>query len=159
MSKRDNRDEIVSKRIQEIVKKKEDEDQEELQKLRLKIPQLAKEEEDALIESVENLIVNYYYDVFCCQSYTCHFSAWGERGFDSVASDFKKCVTFMSWLREYYGLKLSALYKHTEFADKWMTTEISQFLQSFVKTWNECHSEYVLFWEKEFPFRVGIKKN
>jgi hypothetical protein len=149
MSKRDNRDEIVSKRVQAVIKEKQDKEQQELNKLHMRIPQLTKEEEDSLIESVENLVVQYYWTLT---------SAYDTHYFFITDDVFEKCDTFTSWVKKYDDLKKRALHQHVEFAKEWKTTEISQFLQALVKTWNECHSEYVLSWEKQNPFRIGIKR-
>jgi hypothetical protein len=96
MSKRDNRDEIISKRVQAVIKEKQDKEQQELNKLHIRIPQLTKEEEDSLIESVENLVVQYYWTLT---------SAYDTHYFFITDDVFEKCETFMVWLKKYYDLK------------------------------------------------------
>jgi hypothetical protein len=157
MSKRDNRDEIITKRIQEIHEKEEEKKQKELIKLRLEMPPITKEEEDALIESIEEYIIDNHEELSVPHG-RCYIEAYDDNTFFEemdISNGFKKCDTYMAWLKDYCELYVSY---HKQFAHKWMTTEISKFLKAFVKTWNGCHSKYVLDWQEAFPFQVQIRK-
>lgn len=161
MSKRDNRDEIITKRIQQIHEKEEEKKQKELIKLRLEMPFITKEEEDALIESIEEYIIDNHEELSSPYVLS-YIEAWDDDNmyFDEmdISDEFKKCNSYMTWLKDYCELYNRALPDYGRFAHKWMKTEISKFLKAFVKTWNGCHSKYVLNWEEAFPFRVQIRK-
>jgi hypothetical protein len=160
MSKRDNRDEIITKRIQEIHEREEEKKQKALIKLRVEMPPITKEEEDALIESIEEYIIREREELSIPHA-RCYIEAWDDDiDFldETEKSVFKKCNSYMTWLKDYCVLYYNVSYDNERFAHKWRKTEISKFLKAFVKTWNGCHSKYVLNWEEAFPYRIRIKK-
>lgn len=152
MSKRSNRDEVLSKRMDA---KHQDHF---FDKFRVPIMELTQKEMDVFIEAVEDRIV----DVFSKDVYALTLSSWHgsdipEINFGAISSIFKNCPPYMMWIQTCISLRKEASYDQKAFLKEWMKMEIPKFLRTIVQEWNECHSQYVMEWKKEMPFSIMIK--
>lgn len=152
MSKRSNRDELISKRMEA---KHQDHF---FDKFRVPIMELTQKEMDTMIESVEDRIVDIFStDVFSLTLNSWHCSGIPEINYDVISSTFKNCQPYMMWIQTCISLRKEASYDQKAFLKEWMKTEIPKFLRTIVQEWNECHSQYVMEWKKEMPFSIIIK--
>lgn len=155
MAKRTGRDELISQRIYK--NRKEAEEKAGIERLKIPIPRLSKEDVYAIIGAIENFVVQE----FSKDDSRIHvsFSACRFLNNESIHEVFH-FVPYLSWVLDYSALLCQNTVDHhyQKFAREWIKKETVHFLDLILTTWNNLHGTYVMSWTDESPFEISIKK-
>lgn len=138
--KRTERDDSILERIQKNIKKEEDENQ--LDKLKIPLPWLKQEEVDSLMESIEEYTVEQFSKYKITTFFS--FTAWQPK-INYISDIFLKCSPYLKWIGNYD--RLMTIYctdTQKQFANDWMKREIRSFLGAITTIWNCNHKAFIM---------------